>query len=226
MSTDYSIKRFNTYTKEELILALQKLSKGKNSKFISGREFQEYTGVALTTIKSKFGSWKNFCQEAGLNPKNTFTTDRETLFENLENVWNKLGRQPRAREMKKPLSKISHSRYQREFGTWYNVCLQFLAWKSGSSAEEIEKESRPPLVDFEDAKIKHKTNRAISLSLRYKILKRDDFKCVKCGKSPATSPKTILHIDHIKPYSKGGETVLENLQTMCSDCNWGKSNRL
>ncbi len=32
------------------------------------------------------------------------------------------------------------------------------------------------------------------------------------------------HIDHIKPWSKGGETVLENLQTLCATCNLGKSN--
>ena len=33
-----------------------------------------------------------------------------------------------------------------------------------------------------------------------------------------------LHVDHIKPWSKGGETVLENLQTLCATCNLGKSN--
>ncbi|MCL4507775.1 MAG: HNH endonuclease [Chloroflexi bacterium] len=33
-----------------------------------------------------------------------------------------------------------------------------------------------------------------------------------------------LHVDHILAWSKGGETVLENLQTLCSVCNLGKSN--
>ena len=33
----------------------------------------------------------------------------------------------------------------------------------------------------------------------------------------------ILHVDHIKAWAKGGETVLENLQTLCSVCNIGKS---
>ena len=45
-----------------------------------------------------------------------------------------------------------------------------------------------------------------------------------CGRSPAKDMNIELHVDHIMPYSKGGETVIENLQTLCSDCNLGKSN--
>ena len=41
--------------------------------------------------------------------------------------------------------------------------------------------------------------------------------------SPAKDPGVELHVDHIFPWSKGGETVLENLQTLCSRCNGGKS---
>ena len=44
--------------------------------------------------------------------------------------------------------------------------------------------------------------------------------------SRAKGDNIELHIDHIIPWSKGGETVLENLQTLCSDCNLGKSNIL
>lgn len=66
-------------------------------------------------------------------------------------------------------------------------------------------------------------SRAISDKLRYTVLKRDSFKCCACGASPAKDPSVELHIDHIIPWSKGGETVLENLQTLCSRCNIGKS---
>ena len=44
-----------------------------------------------------------------------------------------------------------------------------------------------------------------------------------CGASPAKDPSVILHVDHIKPWSKGGETNLDNLRTLCSVCNIGKS---
>lgn len=72
----------------------------------------------------------------------------------------------------------------------------------------------------------HRTSREISAGLRYKILKRDNFKCCACGASPAKDPSVELHIDHIVPWSKGGETEMENLQVLCSKCNIGKSNSL
>ena len=68
-----------------------------------------------------------------------------------------------------------------------------------------------------------RSTRVISDKLRYQVLKRDNFKCCACGASPAKNPAVELHIDHIVPWSKGGETTLENLQTLCSRCNLGKS---
>ena len=68
-----------------------------------------------------------------------------------------------------------------------------------------------------------RSTRAISDKLRYQVLKRDNFKCCACGASPAKDPSVELHIDHIIPWSKGGESTLEDLQTLCSKCNIGKS---
>lgn len=54
-------------------------------------------------------------------------------------------------------------------------------------------------------------------------MQRDGFKCRICGKSPANAPEITLHIDHIIPCAKGGTAEMENLQTLCSKCNLGKS---
>ena len=70
------------------------------------------------------------------------------------------------------------------------------------------------------------SSRTISDKLRYQILKRNNFKCCACGASPAKDPSVELHIDHIVPYSKGGKTIIENLQTLCSKCNLGKSDTM
>lgn len=70
------------------------------------------------------------------------------------------------------------------------------------------------------------SSRKISDKLRYQVLKRDNFKCCACGASPAKDPSIELHIDHIVPWSKGGETKADNLQTLCSKCNLGKSDIL
>ena len=61
--------------------------------------------------------------------------------------------------------------------------------------------------------------RYVGLSLRYQIMKRDGFKCVLCG---ATSEDSKLEIDHIQPVIEGGNSDIENLQTLCFECNRGK----
>jgi predicted RNA-binding Zn-ribbon protein involved in translation (DUF1610 family) len=64
----------------------------------------------------------------------------------------------------------------------------------------------------------------ISDSLRYDILKRDNFKCVICGAS--SKEGTRLHVDHIVPIAKGGKSVPNNLRSLCERCNVGKSSKL
>ena len=59
---------------------------------------------------------------------------------------------------------------------------------------------------------------------RIRVYKRDNFTCVQCGASPAKDQSVELHVDHIKPWSRGGETIYKNLQTLCLKCNLGKSN--
>lgn len=60
-------------------------------------------------------------------------------------------------------------------------------------------------------------------SLRYDVFKRDGFRCVICGRTASDGIK--LHVDHIKPVSKGGKTELSNLRTLCNACNFGKRDK-
>ena len=63
----------------------------------------------------------------------------------------------------------------------------------------------------------------VTPSLRYDVMKRDHFRCCLCGRSSKDGVK--LEVDHIVPVSKGGRTTMDNLQTLCWDCNRGKSNK-
>ena len=80
----------------------------------------------------------------------------------------------------------------------------------------------PAYINYNDS-YNHKTNFEPNLRLRFIVLKRDNFKCCACGASPAKDHSVNLHVDHILPWSKGGETIIENLQTLCQNCNLGKS---
>lgn len=64
----------------------------------------------------------------------------------------------------------------------------------------------------------------MSQSLRYEVMRRDGFRCALCGRS-AKEDHVQLHVDHIRPVSKGGKTELSNLRTLCQDCNLGKSDK-
>lgn len=77
----------------------------------------------------------------------------------------------------------------------------------------------------QDYRISSKYERSLmSDSLRYDVFTRDHYRCCICGASQKDG--VTLHVDHIIPVSKGGKTVMSNLQTLCDRCNLGKSNKI
>lgn len=60
----------------------------------------------------------------------------------------------------------------------------------------------------------------IKATLRYEVKKRDCFSCLWCQKGIAENVK--LNVDHIIPEAFGGETTIDNLATLCENCNKSK----
>ena len=56
----------------------------------------------------------------------------------------------------------------------------------------------------------------IPRKLRHEVFKRDGYRCRECG---ASKDETSLEIDHILPVAKGGTNDIDNLQTLCRECN-------
>lgn len=54
------------------------------------------------------------------------------------------------------------------------------------------------------------------------ILKRDNYRCVICGRGKKDGIE--LHVDHIKPKDLGGKATIENGQTLCATHNFRKKN--
>lgn len=75
-----------------------------------------------------------------------------------------------------------------------------------------------PEIDVEPRVLYRKI--PIPQELRWEILERDNFACVQCGS------RRFLQADHIKPESKGGESIKDNLQTLCKRCNIKKGSKL
>jgi hypothetical protein len=60
----------------------------------------------------------------------------------------------------------------------------------------------------------------IPAELREAVYIRDGHACITCGATEA------LSLDHIHPWSLGGEDTYENLQTLCMPCNSSKGARV
>lgn len=204
--------------RDEIIKDFRRVARELSKEAVTQREYVEYGKYSVKTVYNKFGSWKKVLDAANLKLSSNIGSfiSNEELFINLENVWTKLGRQPSYREMVRPLSKYHACTYERRFKGWRKALENFIKY--------VESEDKDSSSESNLRFVSRKTSKNISLRLRFKVLYRDNFKCKKCGRSPATNPKIVLQVDHIKPYSKGGETELDNLQTLCSACNQGKSN--
>ncbi|MEI6285346.1 MAG: HNH endonuclease [Bacillota bacterium] len=191
-------------------------------------DYHKYGKFGRSTIFNRFGLWSKCLEVAGLNPTgNNRNITNEDLFEDIENTWIKLGRQPTTTDIINNFSKYSRFTFSRRFGSWRKALEAFVKYinsdEESDASDRANKTDSVSIQSFpEEAVARHKSKRDINLRMRFIIMSRDKFKCRVCGASPATEPKTILHVDHIVPWSKGGETELENLQTLCSKCNLGK----
>lgn len=180
---------------------------------------ERYAGAGqfgTETIRKRFGSWNAALERAGMEVSKRWRIPDETLFANLEAIWRHLGRQPRRSDLDLIPTEVSKSVYEQRFGTWRQALKAFVDW--------VNDEERTDVPTIDAAPTGRKTGRQPSLRLRFRVMRRDRFCCRHCGRSPATTPGLELHVDHVVAWSKGGETLFENLQTLCDDCNFGKSN--
>jgi hypothetical protein len=213
---------------EELINDIKKVAQILNKDTVTMKEYNKYGKYNSSTLQRRFRSWFVVLQKAGLNESRpAFNIGNNFLLNNIAGVWIKLGRQPSSGDMKKPLSKYGANTYLRHFGSWNNALKIFIEYVNNDYMnEELRNtENRIELnMKIEKEIVKDNNSRGISLRLRFSVFLRDGFRCQSCGKSPITNAGIELHCDHIIPWSKGGKTIIDNLRTLCSECNLGKGN--
>lgn len=200
---------------QEILSDLRLAAQRAGTDVLSQRLYSEFGSYNPSTALRRFGSWNEAVKSAGLQVANEINISDDRLFENIMLLWEHYGRQPRRAELALPPSKISQGAYRRRFRSWMDALAQFVMY---ANAQETLPSSSVEAVSS------HRTRRDPSLRMRFRVLKRDNFRCRACGASPAFTPGLMLHVDHIKAWSVGGETVDNNLQTLCEPCNLGKSN--
>lgn len=223
---------------DEYYRDLQRVANSLNLRTVPYGEYKKYGKYSAEHIITRFGKWNTALINAGLESTG-FNKDKITeqeCFDEIERIWRLLGRQPTSTDIiKTGICNYSIDTFKRRFGGWRRALEAFVEYINATDSEyepcasgldTIRNNTNDKLAKVNEVVTlpKHCTSRNINTRLRFKVLNRDNFKCCACGASPAKDPSVELHVDHIVPWSKGGETVIENLQTLCSKCNLGKSN--
>ena len=182
------------------------------------KEFDANAKINSSTVTRRLGKWNTIIQSVGGELNNTFYSEEE-LMENVKDAWLKKGTQPTRRDMdNKDYSTISSGTYLRHYKTWYGALEEFVKYISRDEKNMINEDHT-----LKHNHTKHKTKRDPSDRLKVQVLMRDGNRCRICGVECSGGLHNI-HFDHIVPWSKGGETVLDNLQVLCSACNEAKGN--
>lgn len=227
---DSEMKRISD---EAMISDLIRVAELLDKRVVTSTDYSKNGNFSLPTVTERFGTWASFVSRACLEPTGHLrNVSTEDLFLEIERIWTTLGNQPTTTDMKKGISRYSLETFTRRFGGWRGALSAFIEYVNAEDDEEINVDEPPPSHQPQKqnpvtskARVSTKrTSRNINVKLRFTVLQSDSFRCRSCGASPARNPEIELHVDHIVPWSKGGETEVQNLQTLCSKCNLGKSN--
>jgi len=215
---DINAKRIRI-TNDQILSCLQDFATKINYRYFSSTEFNKWSDrtVESSTVIDRFGSWNKALKILGIEGGRERRYDAEVLIQNLEDIWKQLGYPPGKRQVSKLGLKISETPYKNIWGSVRNACCLVAKYHEGKISREILLKG-----NLEESY----KRRTIPLNIRWAVLKRDNYTCVKCGKSPAKDRDIDIEVDHIKPIAKGGTNEIDNLQVLCNSCNQGKKDKL
>ncbi|MGQ0675433.1 MAG: homing endonuclease associated repeat-containing protein [Rhodospirillales bacterium] len=215
---------------DKVLEAIRALAREKRRNFLHTRDFRGSADLSLAMLRQRFGSVAHAVARADLGfVSATRKRGFGELHANLLAVWRHYGRAPTLREMTMPPSTIKATPYLRHWRTWKRTLDTFVKrMKDDKQIQDGIARDRDPEAEAARRfvrRLRLRDKKDVPLSLRFQVLRRDRFRCVACGASPAEDPRCKLHVDHIAPFSRGGKTEPGNLRTLCAACNLGRGAR-
>lgn len=204
-------------TDGDLLQALQSAAETLGGGYFASTRYDALPGKRphSATIISRFGSWKKALGLIGIEGVRERRHEPADLIKNLEEVWKELGFPPGKRQIARHGKRISEGPYKRYWGSVRRACEALAAFHDGRiSREQL-------LAGNSDRQVRE----TIPLKVRWAVLKRDNYRCAKCGAAPSNDHSVELEVDHVVAVARGGSNDLANLQTLCQKCNQGKKDR-
>ena len=211
----------------DLLAELKRVHALVGKEWLTTDDFNAYSVTSEDAIRRRFGTFRKGLDAAGIpHPFDARLFTDQQCFENIAEVWTHHGRPPGYREMFQPPSAIQGKTYVTRWGTWRRTLRAFLDWANADDQLQESNKPEPDRSGLQEPTIRASRTaadcREVRPGLQFKVFMRDHFRCVTCGRSPATHLNVELHADHILAVANGGKTTLENLQTLCRQCNLGK----
>lgn len=207
-----------SFDRESLIRELQRIASALGKATLSRREIDSHGRISSGVVIRRFGSLRKALQESGLTPGRFMKATDEELYSILIELWTqtleKFGRSPYRNELQIFGFPVSSDTYTRRFGSWKKALLAAAESMSPSdiAGDAAEQPAPPPA-----SPIKSEGRKPVSVRKRFFVFKRDRYRCCICGRSGIE-----LEVDHKVPVAQNGSDALDNLQTLCFDCNRGK----
>ena len=213
----FEIDFLSEYSNETIADELKRIAQSLGKDTVTKKDIESYGKISYGVVNKHFGSLRQALEFSGLTPTRYMKATEVELLEMLIELWEttleKEGRPPQRKDLKIYNYPVSGDTYTRRFGSWKKALIKVNGIVNSNGLEEeklfIKLQNKSKVIK----------SKSLSLRKRFFVFKRDEYTCRMCG---ANGKGVKLEVDHIIPVAEGGGDALDNLQTLCFECNRGK----
>jgi hypothetical protein len=216
---NFPIDFLANYDDVSILEELKRLAKIRGEETVTRADIEKNGRVSYSVIVKRFGSLRQALQMAHLTPTRFMKATDDELLAILVELWEKTlekeGRTPQKLDLKAYGMPVCADTVVRRFGTWRKALLAAHAW---ITQDTLQTESVEPSTGAAQS-----PRQSLSLRKRFFVMKRDGFACVRCS---ASGHGVRLEVHHRVPFAQRGGDALDNLETLCFECNRGQRDNM